>query len=114
MKREHRDDLSVLSRAHWEPYRQMMVDGLYNSVAHHPVELLVFSGGLICRQDWMVRLIENELVDLLEGVPHQYGLRGIAKAPKRRISAFGESAGTLGALALGRRLLGVNNAQVSS
>jgi predicted NBD/HSP70 family sugar kinase len=96
-------DLSQMSREEWELYRQKMVNGLYNSLMHHPVPLLVFSGGVICKQDWMVPLIEVDLNKTLRIVP----------APRLIISAFGEEAGTLGAYALGQRLLNGNNIAVS-
>jgi predicted NBD/HSP70 family sugar kinase len=101
--KRHSCDLSLLSRKEWELYRLKMVNGLYNSLVHHPVPLLVFSGGVICKQRWMVPLIEADL---------QRELR-IVSAPQVTISAHGEEAGTLGALALGRRLLNGNTVAVS-
>jgi predicted NBD/HSP70 family sugar kinase len=55
---------------------------------------VIFTGGVICKQHWLLPHIEDGLRE-----------QGMFEPPRVKRSHFGESAGTHGALALGRRLL---------
>jgi predicted NBD/HSP70 family sugar kinase len=90
----------LLTRKDWKGYGQKMGAGLYNSVVHHPVPLVVCAGGVACKQKWLLPIIEKQLKSELK----------IDESPTVKLSMFGESAGTLGALALGNRLHNHNQA----
>lgn len=75
----------------WMTIYMHMFEGLKNILRVHPVGLITFSGGVACKQSWLMDKLE-QLFALPENA--EFG------SPKFRISAFGESAGTLGALSL--------------
>lgn len=80
--------IDSLSRRQWHKVAQDMVVALRSLIAVHPVQLIVFSGGVACKQSWLLEELQKALDK------PRYG------SPLIRLSAHGESAGTLGALAL--------------
>ncbi len=87
--RDHRGKgAEDLRGSEWDEIIDKMVLGLRSVLAVQPVKYLVFSGGLICKQGWLLEVIEGRLTHPMQG------------SPKLMLSAFGESAGTLGALSL--------------
>jgi predicted NBD/HSP70 family sugar kinase len=79
----------------WERYGRAMAQGVGDVLMLHPeLECVIFSGGVICKQSWLLPLIEDELTR-----------QNMFDPPEVVLSEFGESAGTHGALALGNRLL---------
>jgi len=87
--RDHRGKgAEDLVPSEWNEIIDWMVLGLRGVLAVQPVEYLVFSGGVICKQSWLLEVIEERLTHPMQG------------SPKLLLSAFGESAGTLGALSL--------------
>jgi predicted NBD/HSP70 family sugar kinase len=82
----------------WMRYGQAMTQGVGDVLMLHPqLECVIFSGGVICKQSWLLPLIEEELKR-----QNMFDLHEVV------LSEFGESAGTHGALALGNRLLNGN------
>ena len=67
-----------------------MTMGVRNVVVSQPVSIVVFSGGVANKQPWLLKVIEEVLKAKLK----------IVEPPTIKLSAFGESAGTAGALAL--------------
>lgn len=65
-----------------------MIAGLRGVLVMQPVDLVVFSGGVAVKNPWLLKAISGELSHPMIG------------SPRLEISAFGESAGTLGALSL--------------
>jgi predicted NBD/HSP70 family sugar kinase len=79
----------------WERYGRAMALGIMDVLMLHPdLECVIFSGGVVCKQSWLLPLIEHELAQ-----------QTMFEPPEVILSKFGESAGTHGALALGNRLL---------
>ena len=60
-----------------------MVCGLRALLSVHPVDLMVFGGGMACKDAWLLKAIEAQL-----------------GGPRLVLSRFGETAGTVGALEL--------------
>jgi glucokinase len=79
-----------LSSKQWNEVLDWMQIGIHNVVAAQPVPLVVFGGGIANKQPQLLRLLEERLKQSLR----------ITDAPRIQLSAFGESAGTIGALAL--------------
>jgi predicted NBD/HSP70 family sugar kinase len=77
-----------LDKHQWLTVVEKMVQGVRNTLTIQPVNLVTFSGGIACKQPWLLAAIEEELTHPMLG------------SPKLRVSAFGETAGTLGALSL--------------
>jgi predicted NBD/HSP70 family sugar kinase len=77
-----------LTDGHRQKITEGMVVCLQNYLCVQPVDLIVFSGGVACKNTAILQQIEHELDHPKFG------------SPKIVISAFGESAGTLGALSL--------------
>jgi predicted NBD/HSP70 family sugar kinase len=90
------DSIRRITREDWLEIGGKMSRGVHTSLVHHPVPLVVFSGGVICKQDWLVPHIKDDVRGLLE--------QKIVEPPAMTISRFGEEAGTLGALQLCRPL----------
>jgi predicted NBD/HSP70 family sugar kinase len=88
LHKKHHDELDDVD---WQTIYMHMYEGLKTVLRVHPVGLVTFSGGVACKQPWLMDKLE-ELFDLPENI--EFG------GPKIRVSAFGESAGTLGALSL--------------
>jgi predicted NBD/HSP70 family sugar kinase len=80
-----------ISLRQWEYYARVMARGIYNAVVLHPVPLVVFTGGVISKQPWLLEIIGRELLKLR-----------IVDPPELVISQMSED-GTGGALAIGRR-----------
>jgi predicted NBD/HSP70 family sugar kinase len=79
----------------WERYGRAMAQGVCDVLMlHSELECVIFSGGVICKQNWLLPLIKDELTR-----------QNMFDRPEVVLSEFGESAGTHGALALGNRLL---------
>ena len=74
----------------WEEVAEWMAMGVYNLMAIRPTPWVVFSGGVATKQPHLLTDIELRL----------HRDRGIITPPIMRLSAFGESAGIIGALAL--------------
>lgn len=85
-------DAQDLTHDQWAEVLSWMAVGVRNIVTAQPVPLVVFGGGIANKQSVLL----DDLKKLLEA-----DLR-IVDAPEVRLSAFGESAGTVGALALVR------------
>lgn len=77
-----------LTPLQWTIVANDMAIGLKSILCLQPVRLVTFSGRVACAQEWLLPLLEAELDS------DEYG------RPAVRKSAFGESAGTLGALSL--------------
>lgn len=77
-----------LSESEWLHVADWMTAGLKSILSVQPVSLVTFSGGIACKQSWLLPKLEERLAR------PRYG------SPKIRLSQFGESAGTLGALSL--------------
>jgi hypothetical protein len=93
---ERRDgDPKHIPRARWQYYGRIMAEATYDEVVQTRAELVTFSGGVACQQEWLLGEIQNYLLSEMH----------VVDVPEVKLSAFGESAGTLGALALGRQLL---------
>lgn len=69
---------------------ETMLIGLRNIVAIQPVPLIVFGGGIANKQSQWIEYLQRRLRDELQ----------IVDAPEVKLSHFGESAGTVGALSL--------------
>jgi predicted NBD/HSP70 family sugar kinase len=85
------DPLNQMHSLQWFTALDWMVKGLREYLRVQPVGLIVFSGGVACKQQEQRKLL-NELEVLLASPV--YG------SPKVRVSAYGETAGSLGALSL--------------
>jgi glucokinase len=79
-----------LTPEHWDEVLGWMTIGVHNVVAAQPVPLVVFGGGVANKQQHLLKGL---------GVLLWQSLR-VVDAPRVELSAFGESAGTIGALAL--------------
>lgn len=87
--RDHRGKAAEeLRPSEWGEVIDKAVLGFRAVLAIQPVDYLVFTGGLICKQPWLLEAIEGRLTHPMQG------------SPKLLLSAHGESAGTLGALSL--------------
>jgi predicted NBD/HSP70 family sugar kinase len=84
-----------LSPAQWNRVLSYMVIGLHNIVTIQPVLKVYFGGGIAAKQAQFIPQLEQTLRDELH----------IVEAPSMELSRFGESAGTVGALALLRSVL---------
>jgi predicted NBD/HSP70 family sugar kinase len=80
-----------ISRRQWKHYARVMARGIYNAAVLHPVPLVVFTGGVISKQPWLLKIIELELLKLK-----------IVDPPRLEVSQMSED-GPGGALAIGRR-----------
>lgn len=89
------DDPNKISKERWTEYGHVMAAGLYNSILHYKPELVSFVGGVIYKQSWLLDVIEEWLRPRLR----------MADMPQLSLSPSGDSAGTLGALALERWIL---------
>jgi predicted NBD/HSP70 family sugar kinase len=94
--KRHNYDLGAMPRDEWEYCIPKMVRGLGNTLINDPVPLVVCSGGVACKQAWMLPIIGEQLACELT----------IGEVPELVISMFGESVGTHGARALGREMIG--------
>ncbi len=74
----------------WDEVVEWMTTGVYNALIIQPAPLVVFGGGVAVKQPHLLPKIERQLRDQA----------GMVKPPVVRLSAFGEGAGTIGALAL--------------
>lgn len=74
----------------WQEVVGWMKIGLHNAVVTQPTPLIVFGGGVANKQSPLLSDLEHLLQEELR----------IVDAPDIQLSAFGESAGTIGALAL--------------
>jgi len=79
-----------LSTMDWASITARMAEGVRNLVTIQPVELVIFGGGIAAKQQHLLSDIENQLKGELK----------VVEPPQVRLSTFGESAGTVGALAL--------------
>ena len=80
--------VKTLLESDWLQFAEGLCRGIRNVLCAQPVDLIVMSGGVICSQAWLVPEIERMLDEV------RYN------RPQVRLSAFGESAGSKGALAL--------------
>ena len=89
---ENRTHMSAqdLTPAQWDEVLGWMRIGVHNVVAAQPVPLVVFGGGVANKQRQLLEPLEAQLKQSLH----------VVDAPRVELSAFGESAGTIGALAL--------------
>jgi glucokinase len=87
----HGIPLDELSRDQWLTAAEHVVTALHNTVVTDGVELVVFTGGVICKQQWLIRVMQQML----------HGAMGGKNVPELCISHFGESAGLIGAYVLG-------------
>jgi predicted NBD/HSP70 family sugar kinase len=87
-------DPELILPERWMEYAQAMAAGLYNSILHYRPEIVSFVGGVINGQPWMLYVIEDWIRPRLR----------MFEMPEIRLSPCGDSAGTLGALALDRWL----------
>jgi predicted NBD/HSP70 family sugar kinase len=85
------DPLNQMHSLQWYTALNKMVLGLREYLRVQPVGLIVFSGGVACKQQEQRKLLDELEVLLASPV---YG------SPKVRVSAYGETAGSLGALSL--------------
>jgi predicted NBD/HSP70 family sugar kinase len=81
----------------WHQIAELVALGIRNLVSVRPVDLVVLSGGVICKQEWLVRVIQDYVDADMSYV----------RPPKVELSHFGESAGSVGGLAL-LALLGID------
>lgn len=79
------EDLTGLE---WVDVLKWWLIGLQNALLLHPVDAIIFSGGLACKQPWLLATLQALL---------NYDKYG---RPVCVVSAFGEGAGLKGALAL--------------
>jgi glucokinase len=87
----HGVPLDELSREQWLTAAEHVVTALHNTVVTDGVELVVFTGGVICKQQWLTRVMQQMLHGAMRG----------RNVPELCISHFGESAGLVGAYVLG-------------
>jgi glucokinase len=80
----------LLTKDEWRETLLLVEAGVRNLVTIQPVPLVIFGGGIANKQSWMLDEIQRGLATGIH----------IVKVPKIRLSAFGESAGNVGALAL--------------
>jgi predicted NBD/HSP70 family sugar kinase len=80
-----------ISRRQWKRYARVMAQAIYNAVVLQPVPLVVFTGGVISKQPWLLEVIQIELLKMR-----------IVDPPRLEISEMSED-GTGGALAIGRQ-----------
>jgi predicted NBD/HSP70 family sugar kinase len=83
-----------LTHDEWLEVAEKMLKGVYATMLV-PVPWIFCSGGVACKQPWLLEHLETRLQDELK----------IVEPPKLKVSAFGESAGLLGVLALLKRHL---------
>jgi predicted NBD/HSP70 family sugar kinase len=84
-----------ISEDRWIDYAHVMAQSVMDILMLYPgLRRVIFTGGVICKQHWLLPHIEDGLRE-----------QGMFEPPRVKRSHFGESAGTHGALALGRRLL---------
>jgi glucokinase len=86
---------SELSERDWAQVLDCMADGLHNIIAIQPVPKIYFGGGIAAKQSHRIPVLETSLQEELAILP----------APRMELSRFGESAGTVGALALLKSVL---------
>ena len=79
-----------LGSMRWGMVLEYMASGLHSIVAIHPVPKVYFGGGIAAKQSQFIPVLEQMLREELQFVG----------APSLELSRFGESAGTVGALAL--------------
>jgi predicted NBD/HSP70 family sugar kinase len=79
-----------LTSKQWLGIADWMEFGVRGIVSPQPTSLVVFGGGIACRQTWLLNELEDRLVSNLR----------VVAPPEVRLSAFGESAGVIGALSL--------------
>lgn len=79
-----------LSRSEWLQVVNKMAVGIHNVLAAQPTPLVVFGGGIANKQQWLLEALRDRLARNLK----------IVDVPDITMSAFGESAGTVGALSL--------------
>ncbi len=79
-----------LTPGNWRTFAKQMASGIHNVVVAQPTPLVVFGGGVICKQPQLLQTIEAYLANSLH----------IVTSPEVTLSEFGEAAGTVGALAL--------------
>jgi glucokinase len=81
---------SGLSSKQWRDVVGWMKVGVRGVLCSQPTLLVVFGGGIACKQTWLLDELESRLDQDLR----------IVNAPEVRRSVFGESAGLIGALSL--------------
>lgn len=79
----------------WQIWAGYVAAGLLSMATHHvDVGSVILYGGVICKQDWLVRVIRGRLSMM----------RSIRPSPQVSLTCFGEMAGVVGALGYGRRM----------
>jgi len=81
---------SQLSEENWKEVEEIFAQGLLNSIAIYPVNLVIFSGGVALKQKKRIKNIGLILRKNLKMVP----------VPQLVLSKLGENAGVFGALTL--------------
>jgi predicted NBD/HSP70 family sugar kinase len=90
-------DPSNITSARWKVYGQIFADGLYTSITHFRPQRVVLCGGVAYPQrNWLVLFLMDYFTTKRRLT--------IVPIPEIVISEFGESADTMGALALGRKM----------
>lgn len=79
-----------LTPVRWTKVLEYMASGLHNIATIQPVPKIYFGGGIAAKQSQLIPKLELMLQEELR----------IVEAPSLELSRFGESAGTVGALAL--------------
>jgi predicted NBD/HSP70 family sugar kinase len=86
----YKKSLQELSVKAWLKVAKWLAICVRNQLCFIPTDEVIFSGGLICKQSWLLGVVMKHL---------EMDLR-VIKPAKCRLSAFGKEAGLYGALAL--------------